>query len=87
MVRTDGKYQIFKIEHQWNGSAKWSSSIENVSEFPPTSDCWQQTGVHGTFDLEEAKDSFKKIVSIPNEVRKFRLVRVTIEQVKEEIEM
>lgn len=86
MIRTDGKYQIYRIEQQWEGSEKWSDSNENEIEFPASSECWQLTGVHGTFDLKVAKEAFERVVSKPDENRRFRLVLVTIDQAKKEIQ-
>jgi len=83
MIRTEGKFSIYRIEHQWKDKSKWASSIENEQYFTASGDCWQQTGVHGTFDLEEAKKAFGEVVSKLDKNRKFRLVCVTIEQSKE----
>lgn len=83
MLRTEGKFTIYKIEHQWQNKGNWASSIENEHYFTASGDCWQRTGVHGTFDLEEAKKAFGEVVSKLDKNRKFRLVGVTIEQSKE----
>ena len=83
MIRTEGKFSIYRIEHQWKGKSEWVSSIENEQYFPASGNCWQQTGVHGTYDLEEAKEAFGKVVAQLDKNRKFRLVRVMIEQSKE----
>ena len=83
MIRTEGKFTIYRIEHQWDGKGKWASSIENEHYFNASGDCWQQTGVHGAYDLEEAKEAFGKVVAQLDKNRKFRLVCVTIEQSKE----
>lgn len=82
MIRTEGKFSIYRIEHQWENKSEWTSSIENEQYFRSSGECWQQTGVHGTYDLEEAKQVFGKVAQ-SDKRRKFRLVCVTIEQSKE----
>jgi len=89
MLRTEGKFTIYRIEHLWKDAnqfvspPRWVSSIENEEFFPASEKCWQETGVHGTYDLEEAKEVYEKLVAGQDPNRKFRLVRVTISQTKE----
>lgn len=83
MLRTDGDYTIYVIEHlrQNDSIERWVRSIENEYYFGASGVCRQETGVHGTFDLEEAKRAFISIVNnCKLSDRKFRLVRVRIHQ-------
>lgn len=83
MLRTDGDYTIYVIEHlrQNDSIERWVRSIENEHYFGAAGDCWQETGIHGTFDLEEAKRAFLSIMNNRKLLdRKFRLVRVRIHQ-------
>lgn len=83
MLKTEGKFKIYRIEHKWMGRDNWVTSIENEKYFNASGICWQQTGVHGTYDIEEAKEVFGKCVAQLDKNRKFRLVCFTIEQSKE----
>ena len=83
MIRTEGKFYIYRIEHQWKGKGNWADSIENEYYFTASHECWQKTGIHGTFNINEAKKAFGDIVSKLDKDRKFRLVCVTIEQSKD----
>ncbi len=85
MLRTEGEFSIYMIEHQWQNNGKWVTSIENENYFSASHICWQHTGIHGAFDIEEAKTALKNIKSKVDKNRKFRLVCVTIEQSKEVI--
>lgn len=80
MLRNDGDYTIYCIQHDWQNDNDWAYSMENEEYFPPSCDCWQLTGIHGTFDIEEAKVAFEKTVVKQDKNRKFRLVRVDIIQ-------
>lgn len=80
MIRNDGKYEIYRLQHLWNHRTKWVGSIENEEFFKASGECWQQTGIHGTFDFDEAKKAFEEVVSRLEKNRKFRLVKVTISQ-------
>lgn len=85
MLRTEGKFSIYRIEHLWQDNTKWDTSIENEYYFNACNICWQHTGIHGTFDIEEAKKALDHIKSKQDKNRKFRLVCITIEQSKEVI--
>ena len=83
MLRTDGSYCIYKIQHSWKRGEEWVFSIENEEYFPASNKCWQITGVHGTFSLEEAKTAYGRAVSKLDKNRKFRLVCINIDQTTE----
>ena len=80
MIRTDGTFTIYRLQHNWQGKGIWTYSIENDELFNASSDCWQITGVSGTFDLEHAKKALGEVVSRLDKNRVFRLVKVTIKQ-------
>ena len=80
MLRNDGDYTIYMIQHDWQNDNDWAYSIENEWYFPQSCDCWPLTGEHGTFDIEEAKVAFEKTVAKQDKNRRFRLVRVDIIQ-------
>lgn len=82
MLRTDGKFSIYVIEHQWNNNNKWVMSIENEWYFKSTNICWYETGIHGTYDLEEAKAALKECINLKDPNREFRLVLYDIFQNK-----
>lgn len=68
MLRNDGKYEIFIIEfkgsddswRQLNFDARWfpdeiyESKGDLLNDFKASGKCWQETGVNGTYDLENA---------------------------------
>ena len=80
MIRNDGKYEIYKLQHLWEGRTEWVGSIENEEFFTTSGDCWQKTGIHGTFDFDKARKVFGDVVSRLDKKREFRLVKVTISQ-------
>lgn len=80
MLRTDGTYTIYFIQHQYGDNPKWANSIENEELFTACDDCWQETGVMGTYDLEEAKRAFGEVVSRLDQKRTFRLAQMDISQ-------
>lgn len=85
MLRKDGLFFVYVIQHQWQNKGEWVSSIENEKYFTPSNDCWQETGINGTFDLIQAKKTFKDIISKPDKNRKFRLILITLNQQKDVI--
>lgn len=68
MLRNDGKYEIFIIEFkgmgekwcQLNFDAAWfnpemhESQRDLLQDFSANGQCWQETGVNGTYDVEKA---------------------------------
>jgi len=83
MIRNDGIYTIYMIQHQWKDKPRWETSIENIMLFPASDTCWQQTGVHGTYSEEKAKEAFRKLV--PNANQTYRIAKVSISQKTEEV--
>ena len=81
MVRNDGKWEIYRIQHKWNNKKnKWVYSIENEEFFKSSEECWQLTGINGTFNFDEAREAYGKVVSRLEKERKFRLVKLIITQ-------
>lgn len=68
MLRNDGKYEIYIIEFkamgerwgQLNFDSVWfppeiyESKRDLINEFSSSGKCWQETGVNGTYDVENA---------------------------------
>lgn len=90
MIRVDGNFTIYKIQH-WS-AGKWvSSSLDHFGTphilcaskgFSACGDCWQQTGVHGTFDLHAASEGLAWMTQEwPDHW--FRIAKVTISQLTE----
>ena len=80
MLHNDGDYIIYLIQHQWKGKGDWKVSVENRIEWPSSHDCWQETGIHGTYNLEEAKQAYGRAVAQLDPDRNFRLAKLTISQ-------
>jgi hypothetical protein len=86
MVRNDGNYVIYLIQHK-ERSGRWVRSIENERYFKASDECWQITGIHGTFDLEHAKKVYEHIINIEEEGNIYRIVKVTINQKTEDVDL
>ena len=68
MLSNDGKYTIYIIEFKGTGEkwcklsfdAAWftpeiyESKRELFNQFSASGKCWQETGVHGTYEVEDA---------------------------------
>lgn len=104
MLRTDGKFEIYLIQHQ-QSDGKWVGSnldrfgtpyVHGLSIDPRTPDarifsrytyngfsangcCWQQTGVHGTFDKAAALEALQWMTEKHKGYR-FRIVCRMFEQ-------
>jgi hypothetical protein len=93
MLRQDGSFEIYILEHQtkdgkeWHGSGDGEHFCNNKGTFrdePRRSfnalgRCWQVTGVHGCFEKKMAM-KMVMLVACENPDRKFRIKRVTIHQ-------
>ena len=83
-MREDGLYAIYQIQHYVERTKKWDFSNLDHFGYPEgfgaRGDCWQETGVHGCFDLKTAQkglDWIQKVNRIGlDKDRKFRLVLV-----------
>jgi hypothetical protein len=57
MIRKDGTYTIYRLEHEQK-DGKWTSSSLDHFGYPPGFDaggeCWQTTGITGVLNYEEA---------------------------------
>ena len=100
MLRKDGIYEIYMIQHQQKDS-KWVYSIfgtPTVADikkgFNASGDCWQITGIEGTFDFETAKEGLIKaseniLKQYMNgdlkQILPLRLVKVIISQTTSEV--
>jgi hypothetical protein len=100
MLRTDGKYEIYTLEFNVKGEDKWHTlsfdaawvtdelykSKEKVwAEFSACGQCWQETGVHGTYDVEIAIKLYVllKQHSLQKEKYMYRVTKKTIRQESE----
>jgi hypothetical protein len=83
MLRKDGKYQVFMIQHQQPKGNWCFSSFDYFGTpnrgFSASGACWQETGIRGTFDDIEARDGLAWIREKHAE-HKFRVVRLIITQ-------
>lgn len=97
MLRNDGKYEIFVIEFRSTGTCSWHRISFDVAwvpaeqyqvkkdiwhEFSASGKCWQETGVHGTYDAETALVLFNMLKqhSIKKDKYSFRVAKITIQQ-------
>lgn len=84
----DGKFKIYEIEHQQK-DGKWVKSNLDYfgypSDFNASGECWQRTGVSGTFNLPMVRNGLNWIQK-KNPNHRFRLVLVTITQKTEIVE-
>jgi len=98
MIRNDGTYTIYKIQHQ-QSDKKWVftnldalegslSQEETFSEpwksFTACGECWQETGEHGCYDLKTAFLVLLNVIQLSPK-RKFRIVKVYITQKTEHV--
>lgn len=100
MLRNDGVYKIYRIQHQQRSNNEWVYSIygspDTNSKTTPCRDtftasglCWQKTGIHGVYDIRNArtglknarKNIFKDIKNGTQKTKlKLRLVCVELKQ-------
>lgn len=88
MLRNDGKYTIFVIQHEQPEKGKestWVYSNLDVFGYPEgfsaSDDCWQKTGIHGTFDAEQAMEGLSELRKKNKDKHRFRLALVRITQI------
>lgn len=86
MLRNDGLYTIFCIQHyvpEYGKPGAWVGSNLDHFHYPEgfnaSGECWQQTGVTGTFDQVEAIAGWKWLREKWPETQ-FRVVCVTASQ-------
>jgi hypothetical protein len=94
MLRNDGKYKIYMIRHLAEVGAfgrdksEWHfSNFDHFGTpigFSASGDCWQETGIHGTFDLETGLEGLRWIAD-KHRGTKFRLVKLTLTRQTETI--
>jgi len=98
MIRNDGTYTIYKIQHQ-ESDEKWvftnldaiggsPSHEETFSEpwksFTACGECWQETGEFGCYDIQTGLLVLLNVIQ-RSPKRKFRLVKVSITQKTEHV--
>lgn len=87
MIRKDGSYRIFVIETRFDDYKNANWFLANLDHFGSPKgfgaggDCWQTTGVTGTFKEKEAKKGLGWIRKRYPESQ-FRLAAVHISQMK-----
>jgi len=68
MLRKDGKYTFYKIQHQWSPTSEWvyssyvdyaKTNSETCDSFTASGNCWQLIGEHGVFDIRNARTGLK----------------------------
>lgn len=102
MLRNDGKYEIYMIQHLAEvgafGHTKSEWHFSNFDHFgtpvctgvcadkgfSASGDCWQETGIHGTFDMEIGLQGLRWIADKHRGI-KFRLVKLTLTRQTETI--
>lgn len=84
MLRTDGAWVIYKIQHYYVDRRKdgiWNDSSLDHFGYPPgftaSSPCWQETGIYGTFDDLVARDGLHWIRKKHFD-NKFRIVKIIV---------
>ena len=101
MLRTDGLYGIYMIQHfdrnagkfvgssfDYFGDACWKTGkhvrMAQNSCMCVCGDCWQRTGVHGTFRIASARWILRWL-RLKHPTHEFRIVKVTVSQKTEPI--
>jgi hypothetical protein len=67
MLRKDGTFIIYKIQHQWDLGGEWFYSAyvdyaetrSRTDKFSASGRCWQETGEHGVYKLSNAITGLK----------------------------
>ena len=67
MLRKDGIFKFFKIQHQWRVGGDWNFSTygeyaetnSRKDTFTASGKCWQETGEHGVYNIRNAKAGLK----------------------------
>jgi hypothetical protein len=91
MIRRDGCYQIFLIETRsknYKNEEWFTASLDHFGSppgFTASDDCWQRTGVYGTFVEKTAREGLKWIRRRHSDTE-FRLVCVHISQMKVKVQ-
>lgn len=65
------EYEYYTIEYLSGSDNKWTGIGDNFfslreyefGQFSACGECWQKTGIHGTFDLEYAKEFCNKLIT------------------------
>ncbi len=83
VMRQDGRYIVYRIQHE-QADGKWVySNFDHfgtpLPSFGASGDCWQVTGIHGSFEHEDVSPALT-IIRDDNPENTFRAVRVNLMQ-------
>ncbi len=95
MLSNDGRYEIYVVEFKVKDRNDWRRISYDVAWVPTeiykknakawdafgaSSECWQQTGVHGTYDVEDALKVYINLKqhALPNKNYDYRVMKVVI---------
>jgi len=101
MIRNDGEYTIYIIQHKYkdpkdenwynSGSCdafikvetrkQWDKIVYNepFRSIHASGDCWQETGIQGTYDFDKAQQVMIQVAQW-NPGREFRVAQLNIKQ-------
>lgn len=98
MLREDGVYEFYQVQEYQSAWNRWMNIADNYylkeyefGEMSASGQCWQETGCHGTYDLEYAKEYCNTLNELAEKegplndaakVTKFRIIKVNISQSK-----
>lgn len=89
MIPYDGTYTMYCLEHFYK-EEEWMGVSFDVfgtphEAFSAGGRCWQETRVHGAYDLEDAVEGLRTIERQHPECE-FRLVKITLSRKTEEVD-
>ena len=78
----DNNWHLISFDAAWVPPELYKSKQEVWEEFSASGKCWQETGVHGTYDVETAIKLYCILNqhALEKEKYKFRVVKTTIWQ-------
>ena len=83
MIRQDGHFIVYRIQHQEDGGEWVYSNFDHfgtpLTSFSPSGDCWQATGIHGTLSHADIMPALR-IIRDNHPHNTFRAVRVNLRQ-------
>lgn len=70
-LKNKTEYEYYTIEYLSGCDNKWNDIGDNFfslreyefGQFSACGECWQKTGIHGTFDLDYAKEFCNKLIT------------------------
>jgi hypothetical protein len=90
MLKKDGDFIIYKIQHLSNSEWHYSSfdhffvKSDEYHSFLASGECWQTTNIIGVFDVDIARIVRNQLAEKYKDY-KFRVVKITISQKTEEV--